>query len=334
VAAQPLAALSLSLTPVIVFLVALGALDTYKLLTVRRVIVAVLAGVLAAGVCYPINTAGFSRWGGSYSHLGAPTLEELAKSAYIFYCVAGNRVGFPVDAAVMGFAVGTGFSLVENVVYLFQLPPAPSLLVWLVRGAGTAMMHGCVSAIVAIVAIALWVRWRWLALVAALAAGTGLHALYNSGVLQALERAAVILLTLPAVLMLVFWQSERMLARWLHVKLDDDLRTLDSIESGTFLDSPAGLYLQSLRDSFKPEVVADLFCLLRLSAELSIKAKAELLQREAGFTPTPADPERVALLGEMARLEHRVGRAGRRALAQLLSPGARDRWERMRMQTL
>jgi hypothetical protein len=80
--------------------------------------------------------------------------------------------------------------------------------------------------------------------------------------------------------------------------------------------------------------VADLFCLLRLSAELSIKAKAELLQREVGLEPAgDSDPDRAALLDEMARLEQRIGRSGRRALAQLLSPSARDRWERMRMQT-
>ena len=329
--AQPLAALPLSLAPVIAFLLGLIALDTYRLLTLRRVVGAVAAGCLAALVCYPINSSGFSSWGSSFARFGAPVVEELVKSIYVFVCIARNRVGFPVDAAVMGFAVGAGFALVENLFYLYLLPAASPLLVWLVRGVGTATMHGGATAIAAIVAVTLAVRWRRLAAVPALAFAIGVHVLYNSGLLPPLERTAAILITLPALLMIVFWQSERMLAAWLHSKLDDDLTTLDMIDSGTFLDSPSGLYLASLRDSFRPEVVGDMFCLLRLSAELSAKAKGELMQRELGFAPE-ADPESDALLEEMARLEDGIGRAGRRALASLLPVNARDRWERRRMQ--
>ncbi len=326
-----LAAVLLCFVPVIVFLVGLNALDTYRLLTVRRVITAMVAGCAAALVSYPLNTWGFANWGPDYAFLGAPAVEELAKAAYILACVAAHRVGFPVDAAVTGFAVGAGFSLVENLVYLHQLPPT-SLLVWLVRGVGTATMHGGATAVVAIVSVTLAAtRWRWMAAIPALALGFAVHALYNSGALPPLERAAVILVTLPALLMGVFWQSERMLGRWLHGKMDSDLETLGMIDSGTFLDSPAGLYLASLRDSFKPEVVTDMFCLLRLSAELSAKAKAELMQRELGFEPAP-DPERAELVKEMAYLEKGIGVAGRRALAPLVPAGARDQWERLRMQ--
>jgi RsiW-degrading membrane proteinase PrsW (M82 family) len=326
------AALLLSLAPVVAFLLGLHALDTYRLLTFRRVLIAVLYGGAAALACYAVNTWGFSLWGTGYAQVGAPVFEELAKAAFVILCVARNRVGFPVDAAVVGFAVGSGFSLVENLVYLRQLSADVSPLVWLVRGVGTALMHGGATAILGVTAVALWVRWRWWAAVPAFAAGMGVHILYNSGLLPALERTAVILVTLPPLLMLVFWQSERMLARWLHAKLDDDLRTLDMIESGAFLDSTPGVYLASLRDSFQPEVVADLFCLLRLSAELSAKAKGELMQREMGFEPAADDPERGELLAEMARLERGIGKAGRRALAQLLPPNARDQWERVRMQ--
>ena len=52
------------------------------------------------------------------------------------------------DAAIYGFAVGTGFALVENVYYLLSLPGAPAAL-WIVRGFGTAVMHGGTTAILA-----------------------------------------------------------------------------------------------------------------------------------------------------------------------------------------
>lgn len=331
--AQPVTAALLSLVPVVAFLVALYVLDTYRLQTLRRVIVAVGYGGAAALACYVVNTHGFAAWGAGYALLGAPILEELVKGAYVLLCVARSRVGFPVDAAVIGFSVGAGFALVENLVYLRQFADSASPLTWLVRGLGTAMMHGGATALVAIFAIASWVRWRWLAAVPALAAGILVHVLYNSGSLPALQRTVVVLVTLPPVLMLVFRLSEGMLQRWMHAKMDDDLRTLDMIASGEFLASPAGVYLASLRDSLQPDIVADLFCILRLAAELSAQGKAELMRRELGFAPPgQPDPERQEMLAEIARLEHGIGKAGRRALAQLLPPNARDQWERMRLQ--
>ena len=62
-----------------------------------------------------------------------------------------GRVGFLVDAAILGFAVGAGFALVENVEYLRALSER-ELGLWLVRGLGTAILHGATTAIVAILA--------------------------------------------------------------------------------------------------------------------------------------------------------------------------------------
>jgi RsiW-degrading membrane proteinase PrsW (M82 family) len=328
--AQPgLSEVLLSFTPVTAFLLGLNALDTYRLLTLRRVVAGVLAGSLAALSCYWLNTWGFQQWGPRFAVWGAPAVEELAKAAYVLYCVFRSRVGFPVDAAVTGFAVGTGFALVENLVYMNQLGESTEML-WLVRGVGTATMHGGATAIVGIAAVAVAARSRWLAACSPVL-GYVVHAAYNSGALPPLERTALVVATLPVLLMIAFQQSERMLGGWLHGKMDSDLETLSMMDSGSFLDSPAGAYLASLRDSFRPEVVTDMFCFLRLSAELSAKAKAELLQRELGFAP-PDDPERAALVREMAHLERGIGAAGRRALAPLMPADARDRWERLRMQ--
>lgn len=320
----------LSFVPAVAFLAGLHTLDTYRLVTARRVLTALGAGGAAALFSYAPNSLGFARWGDSYGTFGAPAIEEITKALYVIACVVTYRVGFPVDAAVAGFAVGTGFSLLENLVYLIQLPADSSLAVWLVRGMGTAIMHGGATAMVAIVLVTLWPRLKWLAAIPAVLIGYSAHAAYNSGALPPLERTALILVTVPALLMLVFRQSERMLARWLHGKLDDDLAMLGSIDSGSFLESPAGLYLGALRDTFRPEVVADMFCLLRLSAELSAKAKAELLQRELGFE-LPPDPERASLRREMMTLEQGLGVAARRALAPLLPASGRDQWERGRI---
>ncbi len=243
-------AASLSFIPVVAFLFGLNALDTYKLLTFRRVLLAVAAGCVAALFCYPLNTFGFVRLGPAHAIFGAPVIEEIAKAAYVLWMVARFRVGFPVDAAVTGFAGGAGFALVENLVYLYQLPPLDSAMVWVVRGLGTAMMHGATTAIVGVVAVTVAAR-SWLGRVAgtlaALAVAIGIHGIYNWGALPPLERTAVVLLTLPALLGVVFWQSERTLAAWLHGKLDLDIALLRLIDSGDFGTSPQGRYLAFAR---------------------------------------------------------------------------------------
>ncbi len=142
--------------------------------------------------------------------------------------------------------------------------------------------------------------------------------------------AAAILMGAPALLAGVFWKSERMLARWLATKLDQDMEVIQMIDSGAFLESNAGRYLQSLANSFPPTVVGDMLCLIRLSAGLSAQAKGDLLRRELGFEPEH-DPELAPKLKEMAFLEESEGRAGRLALAPLAPRRVRDLWEMRRL---
>ena len=52
-----------------------------------------------------------------------------------------NRIGYKLDAVISGFAIGAGFSVVENIIYL-SIFPDYGAGTWLVRGLGTAVMHG------------------------------------------------------------------------------------------------------------------------------------------------------------------------------------------------
>ncbi len=60
-----------------------------------------------------------------------------------------RRLGFLVDAALVGFSVGTGFALVENLEYLRTVNDE-RLILWLVRGFGPAILHGAMTALFAI----------------------------------------------------------------------------------------------------------------------------------------------------------------------------------------
>src|SRR6185312_14350013 len=64
-----------NLLPVPAFLGALRLLDSYKLLTLRRTFLNILAGCAVAAVCYGINTAAFAAIGDNrawYVHYAVP----------------------------------------------------------------------------------------------------------------------------------------------------------------------------------------------------------------------------------------------------------------------
>jgi RsiW-degrading membrane proteinase PrsW (M82 family) len=325
------AKLAVSLLPVFAFLSFLRLLDSYKLLTLRRTLRAILVGCGVAAACYGINTAAFGLLGPQghwYARFGAPVLEELLKAAYVIRLIRGNRVGFMVDAAISGFAVGAGFAALENLAYL-ELFSSDTPLLWILRGFGTAMMHGGTTAIVGIVASSLAERRgsRDVRIfVPGLLVAVTIHCAYNQHWLPPAASAVAMLVGLPLALAIVFMQSEESLRKWLGDKLDKDVELLRMIATGQLSETHAGRYLGSLRSSFAPEVVGDMLCLLQLSLELSARAKGDLLLREAGF-PAPPDPSLPARFKELRYLQRSIGPAGRMAMAPLLSRTSRELWE-------
>jgi RsiW-degrading membrane proteinase PrsW (M82 family) len=318
-AAGPIVA---SLLPVPAFLGVLRLLDSYKLVTLNRTLRNVGVGCLAAALCYAINSAAFAFLGGSphwYLAFAAPAIEEIVKASYLLWLVRANRLGFMVDAAIAGFAIGSGFALVENATYLAFFAGSSPLL-WILRGFGTAMMHGANTAIVGIAATG--TRFRAAGLVLAFA----IHSAYNQELLSPLGNATALLVVVPIVLALVFMKSEASLQQWIGDRLDQDVDLLHSISTGQFSDTHAARYLRSLKTSFAPEVVGDMLCLLQLSLELSARAKGDLMMREVGLD-VPPDPSLPAKLKELRYLEKSIGPTGRRAMAPLISPTARELWE-------
>jgi protease PrsW len=326
-----LARLGLSILPVFVFLFGLEFLDSYKLVNLRRILTAVLAGIGVAGICFFINGLGFKIMpltGHLYPVFGAPLIEEVFKAAYITYLIRTSRVGFMVDAAIQGFAVGAGFALLENIVYV-QAFHDNSLLLWTVRGFGTAMMHGGTTAIFGIVSTSLLGRTyshRWRAYLPGLAIAILIHSLYNLAVLPPLESTVAILIGLPVIFSVIFLESEKSMQRWMGDKLDKDMELMQMIASGGFAETKAGRYLRSLTNTLPPQLVGDMLCLLQISLELSAIAKGELMRREAGFPSSP-DPSLPDKFKELAFLEKSIGRAGKLALSPLLPRSSRDLWE-------
>jgi RsiW-degrading membrane proteinase PrsW (M82 family) len=322
---------AVNLLPVPAFLGALRVLDSYKLVTMRRTLRSILVGCVVAGICYAINTLVFTVPGlnsARYIQFVVPVIEEILKAAYLIWMIRANRIGFMVDAAITGFAVGAGFALVENISYLAFFAGSSPLL-WVLRGFGTAVMHGANTAIVGIVATTMMERYgakSFRIYLPGLAIAIAIHSIYNQELLSPVANAATLLVILPMLLALVFMQSEASLKKWLGTRLDTDVDLMHMISSGKLAETQAGRYLRSLKSSFAPEVVGDMLCLLQLSLELSARAKGDLLMREMGFPPPP-DPALRGKLKELQYLDKSIGPTGRRAMAPLISQSPRDLWE-------
>jgi protease PrsW len=323
---------ALAFLPVVAFLVGLLLLDTFKLVPKRRIVAALLAGALAAFASYVINSAAISmsKMGLlSFSILIAPLIEEPLKAVYVVFAQSTRRTGFLIDGAILGFASGAGFSIVENLYYLNQIPDAP-MLVWIIRGFGTAVMHGATTGILAVLlrylyelhGYASWRLWVPVIFVPAIC-----HATFNRFMSNPILATVVVLILLPVLMRQVYIHGEIQLRRWLGHGFDLDSELLDLINSGHVATSPLGKYLSSLKESFPAYRVADMLVLLKLQTELSIRAKGMLILREHGFKQQ-VDPELKAKLEEVRWLEKTIGRAGILAMRPVCRWTGKNQWQR------
>ncbi len=332
---QDLIRLALALLPVLLFLGALQGLDSYKLVSARTVFAALIAGALAAGLCFTFNTfifRNFPEYQDQYARFGAPVVEELAKSAYWIFVIATARAAFMADSAICGFAVGAGFALIENIFYLHVLQ-GKGVGIWILRGFGTAVMHGGVAALGASVSALLLEsqQWRGVRLFApGLLAAIVLHSLFNQSLQSPVASTVAAFVGIPVILGFVFYFSEKSLRRWLGSKLDSDIDMLSMIGSKEFQQTRIGAYLTNLQEAFPPAVRGDMLSLLQLTIELSARAKSELMLRELGME-VPPDPELEGLFAELRYLEKSIGPIGMLAVRPLLSQTPRDLWEMHRL---
>jgi len=331
---KELIALALALFPVALFLVSLIYIDSFKLVSVRSVLIAVGAGFVAAFLSLGANRALMDLLqipdSSTVSRYVAPVVEESFKTLYLLFLFRKRKIGFMVDAAIYGFGIGAGFAIVENIFVLVWTLPDSNILLSFVRGFGTAIMHGAVTAITAIIIASAIERKRSYqagAILVGLLCATALHSLYNHFFLPPVVGTLVILAVLPLLIVVVFHLSENGTRKWLGSGLDREVELIELIASSTFSESPTGKYLASLRDYFPAVVVADMLCLLRLRTELAVQAKGQLLMQEAGIVIGP-DEDLQSKLNEIDYLEKQIGATGLMALHPLFRYDSRHNWQK------
>jgi RsiW-degrading membrane proteinase PrsW (M82 family) len=329
---DPWLATLVAIAPVLCFLAGLLWLDGYKLLRPGAVAMALAAGVLLGLASYGLAHLllhGLEVQRPAYSRYIAPVSEELLKGLVIVALVRASRIGFLVDGAIFGFAVGSGFALFENLHYL-RVAQDAGLATWIVRGFGTAIMHGGSTALFAVMSLTVLARRPAAGLAAflpGLLVAALMHGAFNRLGHMPQVATLVIVVLVPAALLVAFHMGERALRQWLCSGFDQDAEMLELITSGDFANSPPGAYLDALRRNLEGTMVADILCYLRVYTELSLRAKGLLMMRESGFVASGMDDETKARFDELRYLEDSIGSAGMRAMQPLMHMSRQDLWQ-------
>jgi RsiW-degrading membrane proteinase PrsW (M82 family) len=307
----------LALLPTLAFLVLLDQLDSFRLVSMKVLLRALAAGAALAAVAFAVNTLliDLLRIDRSiYAGFGAPVVEEVLKATYMILLFQRMRVGFLIDAAILGFAVGAGFSLAENL-YYFHTAVGPTPELWLVRGFGTAMMHGGATAVFAILSQSFTerhTRGSFLDYLPGLCAAIAMHALFNQLVSMPILAMGAALLLVPVVIFSVFAKSEHGVHDYLKAGHDLHERVLLSLDDG-FISSPQGRLVADIVSRFKGTNLSDVIEYVRVHTELVLEAEEIHLARETGVKRPPRHDmhDRFRRLHE---LEKAIGRTALLAL--------------------
>ncbi|HKI73645.1 MAG TPA: PrsW family glutamic-type intramembrane protease [Pseudomonadales bacterium] len=322
--------LPLGTLPVLCFLALLLFLDSFKLVRLSFVLSAIGIGMLLAVPAFLANRIVLTAWHldfMDYAHFGSPFIEEFLKAGAVYLLIRSNRMGFLIDAAIVSFSIGAGFALAENIFYLYTIGHS-SLAVWIVRGFGTAVMHGGATAIFAILSLAITEQVGSTAFryyLPGYLAGVLIHGTFNQLAFSPYLATLITVIALPLLMYFVFDRSTAALKNWLELDFEADADLLRQIASSEFEATAVGAYLTELQQRFDPLIIVDMLCYVRNYTELSMRAKGVMLMREQNLE-MPPDPAVEDKFSEMKYLEKSIGRTGMLALDPLLHMDAKDLW--------
>ena len=328
----------LALVPVLFLLAIFTWLDAFKLMSLKEILLLLLLGGIAAVAVYPISgrlidtlPIGFS----NYSRFVAPWIEEAFKAASIILLFGFNRIGYKLDAVISGFAVGAGFSVVENIIYL-SIYPDYGAGTWLVRGLGTAVMHGTTLAILAAIAHELAERetrgaagdfnFRPWWFVPGFLVAVAIHMLFNQFPDRPMLAMLGAIVFAPIALMAIFGFGTSEAQSWLVAERAEHKAQLDVLRSGAWPDSPSGKKIAAWSGRLDPETLKRIRRYWELQAFLIGEAEETLLEEANGDAEYDAAALRSAF-EEREGLRRALGPSIYAQLNQLLPFSRNDYWE-------
>ena len=337
---QPLLLLNIAiaLLPALLLLALFYRFEAFNLVRFPQFLGFLALGGALAAVAYAANGALLTATSldfATYSRFVAPVVEELLKASPIILLFALNKIGFKIDAAIIGFTIGAGFSIAENA-YELYLFPGSGIGVWMVRGLGTAVMHGGATALFAVVshemtdeqaeAKAAQYRFKPWLFIPGLAAATVMHAGFNMFVDHPLQLMFVAFTIVPLSLFAVLSIGQGAARKWIMAdnKVHEEL--LADLEDGDFARSEIGQAVCVIADKFNEGLRQEVFDYIALHTEIVLRAERLMLARGEGERGEPTDEDRDRF-ERLRVLEVNIGRAGLRALRPLLHFSRNDLWE-------
>jgi hypothetical protein len=208
--------------------------------------------------------------------------------------------------------------------------------VWMVRGLGTAVMHGTTTAILAAVAHELnerslrrqgsGHRFNPLRLLPGYLLASLIHLIFNQFPSQPMLVMIVTLVVAPLLLIGLFRFGEGETQQWLAEDSEAHRRWLEEWRSGGFPSDVSGQRIKALAGRVKPEQAALIrdYCITK--AELVLAAEEELLDRDRHLEDSEAERLRAAF-ARLEQVRQAIGRVGYAALRRQLPFSANDEWE-------
>jgi protease PrsW len=328
----------LALVPVLLLLAIFVWLDAFKLMSFREIALLLVVGGICAAAAWPVAgrfldtlPIGFN----IYSRYIAPWIEEAIKAVAMILLFRVNRIGYKLDAVISGFAIGAGFSVVENIIYLLRFPDYGAGT-WLVRGLGTALMHGTTLAILGTIAHELAERetreaagdfnFRLWWFVPGYLAAVALHMAFNQFPERPLLAMIGAAMFAPLSLIAIFQFGTAEAERWLVAESHGHQAQLDALRAGNWPDSAAGRKITALADRLGPETARRIRRYWELQAFLVLEAEQTMMEEAAGDVAIDGEQVRAAF-AELAGLRSALGKSTTSALTALLPFSRNDAWE-------
>jgi RsiW-degrading membrane proteinase PrsW (M82 family) len=328
----------LALVPVLALLAIFVWLDAFALMSLKEILVLLLLGAIGALVAWPVSgkmldtlPIGFS----FYSRFIAPWIEEAIKALLVVVLFRMNRIGYKLDAVISGFAIGAGFSVVENIMYL-TIFPQYGTGTWLVRGLGTAVMHGTTLALLAAVAhelaerqtrrAAADFRFNLLWFLPGYVAAVALHMAFNQFPDRPLVSMMTAILVAPLALIAILNFGTTEAQQWLAAESAAHRAQRDALRAGHWPDGPAGERIAVLAKRLHPETARRIRRYWELQASLVAEAEETMMEESAGDADFDAARIRSAF-AELDGLERALGRSTLAAVRALMPFSRNDHWE-------
>jgi RsiW-degrading membrane proteinase PrsW (M82 family) len=318
----------------LLFLYLVRWLDLYASGSFQAIVICLLWGVAAFILSFQANTFAFRFVGfGLLVALVAPIIEEILKSLILIYYIRRPDFTYFVDGAIYGFASGTAFAVLENLLYLGRGGSYTSLSVALSRAFSTSLMHGSASALVGVSLGRLRFGRGFTRMASVLlgwAAATALHITFNNvvnlgnGTLTLLLAVAIGLGGVGFTAAFILWglsEERRWLRETLGLQVGVSAGESAAVQQLNNLDP----LLAPIGERFGPDKRKQVEALLRLQAQLGLKRKVQEMTPDSKLR-TEMDAQVTALRQEIDIVRRDLGLYCMAYVRSILPPETEPIW--------